>query len=80
MAAVFSSMLCKKTFHSISPARGSQRNKLTAVPVYLRSQPKVCAETCTDDVLNTKYNKNGDICGSGIVYSLRRESEADACA
>lgn len=47
----------------------------------LPPQPSpVCAETCTDAVLNTAYNGVGDTCGSGIAYWLRREPEADACA
>jgi len=45
----------------------------------LQPQP-VCAATCTDAVLNTDYNGNGNTCGSGIAYWLRREPEADACA
>lgn len=37
----------------------------------------VCTESCTDDVLNSKFDNSGQMCGSILAYWPRRENKAD---
>lgn len=61
-------------------ARSCLQSAVAAERKCLLPQPHVCTATCTDVVLNTAYNGNGNSCGSCIAYWLRREPEAVACA